>query len=68
MTNRDLLEGIIDGLPENRLQEVLDFARFLSLQEEREGWQEFGRRQLACAYGEDEPEYGLDDIRTELEP
>ncbi len=36
MTSRDLLEGILQSLPENRLEEVLDFARFLSLQEDRE--------------------------------
>ncbi len=67
MTSKDLLEGILQNLPENRLREVLDFARFLSVQEDREGWQEFGRRQLAHAYGEDEPDYGPDDIRPELE-
>jgi hypothetical protein len=47
MTSKDLLDGILQNLPENRVQEVLDFARFLSLQEDREAWQEFGRRQLA---------------------
>ncbi len=67
MTSKDLLEGILQSLPENRLEEVLDFARFLSLQEERDTWQEYGRRQLARAFGEDEPEYGLDDIRPELQ-
>jgi hypothetical protein len=67
MTSKELLDGILQSLPENRLREVLDFARFLSLQEDREAWQEFGRRQLARAFGEDEPEYSLDDIKPELE-
>jgi hypothetical protein len=67
MTSKDLLEGILQSLPESRIQEVLDFARFLSWQEERETWQDFGRAQLAHAYGDDEPEYGLDDVRRELE-
>ena len=67
MTSRDLLDGILQSLPENRLEEVLDFARFLSLQDDREAWQAFGRRQFARAFGNDEPEYGLDDIRPELE-
>ncbi len=67
MTSRDLLKGILQSLPENRLEEVLDFARFLSLQEDREAWQEFGRRQFSHAFGEDEPEYSLDDIKPELE-
>ncbi len=66
MTSRDLLEGILQTLPENRVQEVLDFARFLSFQEDREAWREFGRRQFARAFGEDEPEYGPDDIKPEL--
>ncbi len=67
MTSRDVLEGVLQSLPENRVQEVLDFARFLSLQEDREAWQAFGQKQLARAFGDDEPEYGLDDIRPELE-
>jgi hypothetical protein len=67
MTNRQLLEGILQTLPEKRLEEMLDFARFLSLQEDRKAWQEFGRSQLARAYGDDEPEYDLDDIRPGLE-
>ena len=29
MTSRDLLEGILQTLPEHRLEEVLDFAKFL---------------------------------------
>jgi len=45
----------------------LEFARFLSLREDREAWQEFGRRQLARAYGNEEPEYTLDDIKPELQ-
>jgi hypothetical protein len=50
-------------MPEDRVREVLDFARFLRSQEDREDWQEFGRRQLARAYGEIEPEYGPVDIK-----
>ena len=66
MTSKELLEGILEKLPDNRVQEVLDFARFLSLREDREGWHAFGRRQLAHAYGNDEPEYGVGDIKPEL--
>ena len=67
MTRKDVLEEILQSLPENRLQEVLDFARFLSLQKDREAWQDFGRKQFARAFGEDEPEYGVEDIKPELE-
>ena len=63
MASKELLDGILETLPEYRRQEVLDFARFLSVQEDREGWQEFGRRQLARAYGDDEPEYTAADIK-----
>jgi hypothetical protein len=67
MTSRDRLDGILQCLPESRLAEVLDFARFLSLQEDREAWQTFGRGNLARAFGDDEPEYGPNDIRPELD-
>jgi len=68
MTSREHLQGVLHGLPDYRVQEVLDFARFLSSQEDREAWQEFGRRQLARAYGKDEPDYGPQDIKPESEP
>jgi hypothetical protein len=68
MTNRELLEGALQSLPEHRVQEVLDFVRFLGFQEERESWREFGRRQLARAYSDDEPEYTVDDIKPALQP
>jgi hypothetical protein len=66
MTNRELLDGILHNLPEHRVQEVLDFVQFLSVQEDRAAWQQFGQQQLAQAYGDDEPDYGEDDIRPEL--
>ena len=43
MTTRQTLEEILQGLPEDRVSQILDFARFLSWQEEREAWREFGR-------------------------
>ena len=68
MTAKQALEQIIETLPEEDVSEVLDFARFLSHREERHAWQEFGRQQLAKAYGPDEPEYTEADIRRELNP
>ena len=67
MTNRDLLAVILQDLPENRVQEVLDFARFLRLREDRAAWQDFGRQQLARTYGDDEPDYTTEDIKPELQ-
>ena len=65
MTTKEALQQILQELPEDRLGELLDFARFLSWQEEQEGWRQFGREQLARAYGPDELEYTTDDIKRE---
>ena len=66
MTTKEALEQILVELPENRLAEVVDFARFLSTHGESEAWRQFGRTQLAKAYGNDEPEYTEADIKPEL--
>lgn len=66
MTARQMLEEVLLELPEDRVGEVLDFARFLTSQEEREAWSALGRRQLAKAYGDDEPEYTEADLKPEL--
>jgi hypothetical protein len=57
------LNRILASLPERRLQEVLDFARFLSCAEERQEWQQAGKAQLARAYGPDEPDYSESDLQ-----
>ena len=66
MTAREMLEQVLTDLPEERVGEVLDFARFVSAREEREAWREVGRAQLARAYGEDEPDYTEADLKPEL--
>jgi hypothetical protein len=66
MTTKEILEQVLLELPENRLGEVLDFARFLSVQEENEAWQHFGQSQLTKIYGNDEPEYTESDIIPEM--
>jgi hypothetical protein len=66
VTAKEALEQILVELPENRLSEVLDFARYLNVQGEREAWRQFGKSQLAKAYGQDEPEYSEADIKPEL--
>jgi hypothetical protein len=57
VTERERLKQVIDVLPDDRVREVLDFARFLESLDEEEAWRAFGREQLARAYGPDEPEY-----------
>ncbi len=68
MTIKEALEQIVQELPDSRLSELLDFARFLTWREEQEAWHRFGQSQLARAYGPEEPEYTLDDVRRELNP
>jgi hypothetical protein len=68
MSAKIALGNLLETLPENRLQQLLDYARFLSLQEEHEAWQRFGEAELARAYGPDEPEYTEADILPESDP
>jgi hypothetical protein len=56
------LEPILDGLSEDRKRQLIDFARFLSMEQDRQDWLRFGQEQLARAYGPDEPEYTEADI------
>ena len=66
MTIREILHQVLDERPDDRVAEVLDFAAFLRLQDERQDWRQFGLSQFAGAYGTDEPEYSAADIKTEL--
>ena len=68
MTPRQMIEQILSELPEDRVREVLDFARFLSEQEERDAWATLGRTQLAKSYGDDEPEYTEADLKPDSKP
>jgi hypothetical protein len=65
MSVRETLAKVLDGLPEARPREVLDFAEFLRWQDEREGWRQFGKAQFARAYGPNEPEYTSADLKPE---
>jgi hypothetical protein len=65
MSVKENLEQILDNLPEARQREVLDFAEFLSWQQEREEWRRFGKAQFARAYGPNEPEYTTADLKPE---
>jgi hypothetical protein len=71
MTTKEKVLKVMDNLPEARLCELLDFARFLywlerQAQEEAEDWSRFGMQNLAQCYGPDEPEYTEADIKPEL--
>jgi hypothetical protein len=66
VTTREALDVVLQELPQHRLVQLLDFAKFLRLQDESEAWQQFGQMQLARAYGSDEPEYSLADVERKL--
>ncbi len=72
MTTREALDRVLAELPELRLCEVLDFARYLRWLEhrdkqEREDWERFGLAGLAQAYGPDEPEHTEADLEPETD-
>lgn len=68
MSVKKTLDELLAAFPEDQLREVLDFAQFVSVRQEREDWRRFGARQLARAYGPDEPEYTEADLKPELNP
>lgn len=67
MSVRESLERVLQALPEERVREVLEFAESLRGQEAI-AWRQFGQNQLARAYGPDEPEYTLADLKPEPIP
>lgn len=67
MSTREALDRVLQALPEERVREVLNFAEFLR-SKDSESWRQFGRAQLARAYGDNEPEYATSDIKQERIP
>jgi hypothetical protein len=59
MNARATLDHLLEGLLEDRLRQLVDFARFLAEEDEQAAWQRFGQTQLARAYGPDAPEYRM---------
>ena len=65
MSTREALEKLLESLPDDRLRELLDYAEFLRGHEST-AWRQFGRGQLARAYGPNEPGYTAADLKPEL--
>jgi hypothetical protein len=70
MTTTEKLLKVLEALPERRLGEVLDFARFVywlerQEKEEFDAWHRFGQGQWDELYGPNEPEYTEADIKPE---
>ncbi|HZW32433.1 MAG TPA: hypothetical protein VFF52_17090 [Isosphaeraceae bacterium] len=68
MDARAQLEPLLEGLSEDRLRQLIDFARFLLTEPERQDWRGFGQEQLARAYGPDEPESTEADLQPSPRP
>jgi hypothetical protein len=67
MDARASLEPLLQELSDERLRQLIDFARFLVAQDERRDWQEFGLSGFSRAFGPDEPDYTMADIKPSSE-
>jgi len=65
MSVKESLQKVLETMPEERLRDILDFAEFLTWQDERNAWRQVGQAQFARAYGSDEPEYTLADLKPD---
>ena len=63
MNAREAISQIAGELPDDRVEQLLDYARYLSLRDERSTWQEFGKLQFAKVYGDDEPDHTEADLQ-----
>ncbi len=73
ITTKEKILQVMDTLPEIRLCELLDFARYLRwleerAKQERDDWLRFGQAGQEAGYGPDEPEYTEADLKPELNP
>jgi hypothetical protein len=68
MELKQAIERVLEELSEDRLREVLDFAKYIARKRDDEEWQSFGLDQFARAYGPDEPEYTEADIKPDPHP
>ncbi|MFN0095558.1 MAG: hypothetical protein ACKVVT_12395 [Dehalococcoidia bacterium] len=57
------LEEAVREIPTEELPGLIDFAGYLALRAEQRAWSEVGLTHLASLYGDDEPEYSVEDIR-----
>ena len=46
------IEPILDGLSEDRIRQLIDFARFLAVEQDQQAWLRFGQEQLARPTGQ----------------
>ena len=63
MSTREQLDALLSQLPAEKLTQLLEIARELARDGDREAWQQFGLEQFARAYGPDEPDYSEADVK-----
>ncbi|HEX4589278.1 MAG TPA: hypothetical protein VH120_05080 [Gemmataceae bacterium] len=68
MSTREQLDALISRLPPEQLNQLLEVARELARDRDRETWQQFGLEQFARAYGPDEPDYSEADTKPGKAP
>jgi hypothetical protein len=71
MTTREAIDKVLKDLPEPRLWEVLDFARYLrwlekEANEECAAWHRLNAAQAALSDGPEEPVYTEADIKRKI--
>lgn len=57
------IEVLLEDLSTESIDQIIDFARALAVEDEWTAWHHFGLSQLAKAYGPDEPEYTEADLK-----
>jgi hypothetical protein len=65
MSAKQSLVQLLEHLPEEKVEQILRFARNVSDDAEMEEWSAFGLEQLSRAYGPDEPVYTLNDLKPD---
>jgi hypothetical protein len=65
MSAKQSLVELLNQLPEDKVERILNFAREVSEDAERDDWATFGRTQFERAFGPDEPVYTVDDLKLD---
>ena len=60
---RQRLTGALESMPRETLAQLVDYAEYLGMKQFRADWRRLAFAQLAGAYGEDEPDYTLADLK-----
>jgi hypothetical protein len=68
MSTREQLDAVVSQLPEETLSQLLHIARRMALDKDWAEWERLSQEQFARAYGPDEPEYTMADVKPRVSP